>query len=98
MDQSMQTKSSRWRRKTPPIGNNPQVLKHFQQKPQKVGNSNELDLRNLSPIHHDITDLTNDTRRKFKHLPNIYPMDQRMDTLLLLETLEMERQTLHTKI
>ena len=33
---------------------------------EKAGNSNELDLRNLSPIHHDITDLTNDTRRKAK--------------------------------
>ena len=33
---------------------------------EKAGSSNELDLRNLSPIHHDSTDLTNDAQRKAK--------------------------------
>lgn len=31
---------------------------------EKGGNSNELDLKNSSPIHHDAIDLTNDAQRK----------------------------------
>lgn len=41
---------------------------------EKAGISNELDLRNLSPIHHGITDLTNDARRKAEEEDGTKPM------------------------